>query len=334
MCIGIKLQNEVSLLLANNYDTPQGVGYLFTNRRGVKKYAFIQPPETPHRWTSKYGSITFNQSGKEFPCEGMNEAGLVVIQATLPQTVFPAVDERPAVSELQFIQFLLDTCTSTEKALEAVHKVRIGQTVAPLQYMIMDSSGDIAILEFVEEKARIYTGADITIPVIANSSYEDSLLYASGDRSRYKNDSPYGRNSLLRYEKAVEKLKNVPQNEDLKEYAFASLDATAREDNQWQIVYSPREKAVYYRTREQRNIKYVLLNELRLGEKASPEYLWMDKPVHDNISQRLAAYTPEINKELAYFFFRNPLVKSNFGLNPTDAQLDFFAAYPDTFESI
>jgi choloylglycine hydrolase len=28
-------------------------------------------------WISKYGSITFNQYGREFPTGGMNEKGLV-----------------------------------------------------------------------------------------------------------------------------------------------------------------------------------------------------------------------------------------------------------------
>lgn len=29
-------------------------------------------------WTSRYASVTFNQWGREFPMDGMNEAGLVV----------------------------------------------------------------------------------------------------------------------------------------------------------------------------------------------------------------------------------------------------------------
>ena len=33
---------------------------------------------TPASWVSKYGSVTFNQYGRELPTGGMNEAGLVV----------------------------------------------------------------------------------------------------------------------------------------------------------------------------------------------------------------------------------------------------------------
>ena len=36
------------------------------------------PPEKPIEWISKYGSISFNQFGAEFPYGGINEEGLVV----------------------------------------------------------------------------------------------------------------------------------------------------------------------------------------------------------------------------------------------------------------
>ena len=59
-------------------------------------------------WVSQYGSITFNQYGKEFPTGGMNEKGLVVELMWLDGTIYPQPDERPAIGVLQWIQYQLD----------------------------------------------------------------------------------------------------------------------------------------------------------------------------------------------------------------------------------
>jgi Penicillin V acylase and related amidases len=52
----------------------------------------IQPPEKPIEWISKYGSITFNQSGREFPHGGINEKGLVIEQMWLDEAAYPEMD--------------------------------------------------------------------------------------------------------------------------------------------------------------------------------------------------------------------------------------------------
>jgi hypothetical protein len=66
-----------TILLAKNLDWPISDGYILVNKPGVKKNAFTnQHPRIS--WISKYGSITLNQFGKEFPLGGMNEAGLAI----------------------------------------------------------------------------------------------------------------------------------------------------------------------------------------------------------------------------------------------------------------
>ena len=46
------------------------------NRRGLKKTAFST--NSGLQWVSRFGSLTFNQFGFEFPNGGINEAGLVI----------------------------------------------------------------------------------------------------------------------------------------------------------------------------------------------------------------------------------------------------------------
>lgn len=56
-----------------------GDGLVFVNRRGIAKEGYLRSTTGEKaKWISEYGSVTFNVPGREFPREGMNEAGLVV----------------------------------------------------------------------------------------------------------------------------------------------------------------------------------------------------------------------------------------------------------------
>ena len=72
----------------------------------------LPPQEKPASWVSRYGSVTFNQYGREFPNGGMNEAGLVVELMWLDDTTYPATDGRPALDCLEWIQYQLDTAAT------------------------------------------------------------------------------------------------------------------------------------------------------------------------------------------------------------------------------
>ncbi len=119
------------MVFGRNYDWVTETGMVNTNLRGVLKSAFEIEKGKKLQWVSKYGSITFNQYGKEFPTGGMNEKGLVVELMWLSESQFPKPDERPALDVLQWIQYQLDNCTNIEE-VEATDKViRINPDDAP-----------------------------------------------------------------------------------------------------------------------------------------------------------------------------------------------------------
>ncbi|MET0752601.1 MAG: linear amide C-N hydrolase, partial [Pyrinomonadaceae bacterium] len=117
----LKSNNEV--LFGRNYDWMIGDGLVFVNKRGVSKTSTKE--ENPAKWISKYGSLTFNQYGRETPMGGMNEAGLVIELMWLDGTKYPAKDKRPALDVLEWIQYQLDTSATTEEVLKNIENVRI-----------------------------------------------------------------------------------------------------------------------------------------------------------------------------------------------------------------
>ena len=66
------------MIFGRNYDWVTGEGIVSTNLRGLQKTSLQMGDGSALNWVSNYGSITFNQYGKEFPTGGMNEKGLVV----------------------------------------------------------------------------------------------------------------------------------------------------------------------------------------------------------------------------------------------------------------
>src|SRR6186713_884088 len=163
-----------TLVFGRNYDWNIGDGMVFTNKRGVYKQALVDP--TPARWTSKYGSITFNQYGREFPTGGMNEKGLVVELMWLDETKYPAADNRPAIGVLQWIQYQLDNCITIDEIIATDKKLRISPTgTTPLHYLVADANGKVATIELLNGKMVVYKGSDLSFPVLTNSTYDESV---------------------------------------------------------------------------------------------------------------------------------------------------------------
>src|SRR6185295_11423871 len=101
-------------------------------------------PNKPAHWTSKYGSVTFNQVGRELPYGGINEKGLDVEQLWLRSAQFPTPDSRPTVNELQWIQYQLDNASSVREVLASLRKINVVSRIAPIHYLVCDSTGECA----------------------------------------------------------------------------------------------------------------------------------------------------------------------------------------------
>src|ERR1700755_3020224 len=88
-CTTFCLKNKGEVLFGKNYDWNIGDGLIFVNKRGVSKEGAAD--KNAARWVSKYGSVTFNQYGRENPSGGMNEAGLVIELMWLEWTKYPHI---------------------------------------------------------------------------------------------------------------------------------------------------------------------------------------------------------------------------------------------------
>lgn len=70
-----------------------------------------------------YGSVTFNQCGREWPFGGMNEAGLVIEMMMHPEASYPQPDSRKAVAMTPWIQYQLDNFNAVEETLNVPKQI-------------------------------------------------------------------------------------------------------------------------------------------------------------------------------------------------------------------
>jgi choloylglycine hydrolase len=247
------------IIFGRNFDFPSGLGTVEINHRAQVKTALIYPPEIPFSWTSKYGSISFNQIGREFPYGGMNEAGLVIEQMWHQDAKYPEIDERKALTELQWIQYQLDNAASVEEVIASDAWLRISYTsTASLHFLVADAEGKVAAIEFLNGNMVVHEGTSLAYPVLANCSYETSLDYKlkkeSGDS---KDFSDWTENSSGRFTTAANMVNGWnPDSGNIVDYGFSILQKVSQGlFTQWSIVYDISEKSIYYSTNANQKIR-------------------------------------------------------------------------------
>ncbi len=322
-CTTFCLRDNGRILFGKNYDWNIGEGLLVVNQRGVARTADI-PNDRKASWVSRYGSVTFNQYGRDFPSGGMNEAGLVIELMMLDGSRYPAPDQRPAVDILQWIQYNLDSHATVAEVLAADQKVRIADDV-PLHYLVADRKGQVATVEFLNGRLVAHTGESLPVAALTNSTYVESEK--ARQQAKERNVEPQGPGSLARFVRAAERVTTFDGAKgDAVEYAFATLDQVAQGAyTQWSIVYEIDRARVHFRTRDHRPVRSLSLKDLSFECGQPVRVLRLDAKVQGDVAQKLVPYTRQINYDLVHASFS----KTSFLTSVPDAELQRLAAYPE-----
>ncbi len=258
-CTTFILQGKNCLYLARTLDWHWEDSLVVVNPRGLQKASLVLPPSVPAKWAAKYGSVTFNQCGREMPFGGMNEAGLVVENMWLDETQYAAPDARPAINLLQWIQYQLDNCRTVAEVLATDGQLRVespgiaGKSMARIHYLVCDETGDCATIEFLNGKMICHRGGNLPFRALANDTYETSAAYAQAHPEprnadgRLKNPT-----SLARFTRAAARASAFKARSSKKNttYAFETLDQVCQADfTVWRMVYDLRNRQIHYRTR-------------------------------------------------------------------------------------
>jgi penicillin V acylase-like amidase (Ntn superfamily) len=331
-CTAFVMRGGGTYLLAKNLDWPVGDGYIFVNKRDVIKEAFSPGMPSPLRWTSKYGSVTFNQFGREFPLGGMNEKGLVIEELNAGEGCRPS-DSRLVLNEFQWVQYHLDNHRTVKEVLKNDPKLGITPLLLRLHYLITDRKGNTAVVECAGGKMTYYTGDRLPVPVLSNNSYEESLRYLRLHRgfggSRVVSNGP---ESMERFVRAATLLQeySLPAQRLLPDHAFSVLKSVEQDDTQWSIVYYLPRRWIFFKTRANRRLKIIRLDSLDFSCKSPPLMLPVNTEAVRDLSRIFSAFSPEQNRDLLESVFVQLKDLGELEELPVDDLILKMAAYPDT----
>lgn len=331
-CTTFCLKDGKNHIFGRNYDWMFGTGLVIVNKRNLKKRADIEPPEKPVQWLSKYGSVTFNQYGKEYPTGGMNETGLVVDLMMLPKTRYATPDDRPAIKELAWIQYQLDNFSSVKEVVESDSVLRITSDSIPIHFLVCDRSGQVATIEFLDGKMVCHSGEGLPVEVLANSTYAESLRYLEKHRGFGGTDEiPSSISSLDRFVRAAHLVRQYTENqtENIFDYAFDILESVSQKKGTvWSIVYDVKNLAVYFKTMNSPQIKTISLKDFDFSCHLPSKVLDINTDKPGNVSGFFVEYSTEINRKLIGESFK----KTKFLEGIPEGLLDQIAAFPATIQ--
>ena len=303
-----------SLLFGKNYDWSVGEGLLLVNKRGMRKEAMTE--DRPAQWTSRFGSVTFNQYGREFPNGGMNERGLVVELMWLDETEYPAPDARHGLPNLQWIQYQLDQAATVDEVVASDQLVRITRGAASIHFLVADVSGEVAAIEFLAGHMVVHRGDDLPFRALTNDTYATSVEYA-------QRRAGSSHSSLDRFARAARATADRSATVD---EAFTLLRNVAQDDyTRWSIVYDIGGRRVHFRTREQTQVRFLDFDDLSFGCETPVLMLSLDDRHRGDLAKVLRPYTYEANQALV----RAAFTQTEFLRGTTDGELVQHARYPE-----
>ena len=333
-CTTFFLHYENKKILGTNYDWHIGFGMIVINQRGVLKKAMAVAREdkvSPPEWVSRYGSLTFNQYGRETPMGGINETGLVVHQMMLRQSRFPEPDARRPIKNLQWIQYQLDNFNSVKQVVESNSTIRIQQKEIPgLHYLAADKSGNCAVLEWIDGKFICHTGDAMPFKVLSNNTYEDSLRYIKrhqnfGGTLALDASSSMSLDRFVRAAKMVKEYPGAP-GVPMVDYAFDILKKVGNETTMWSIVYDINLLQVYFKTRSHKKVRVVDLKMFDLSCNKPVKMMDLDAKLSGDISDNFFDYTQELNQNL----IKNAFKRTPFSRHISEEAIYRRSLYPES----
>lgn len=287
--------------VGRTFDWAYGHGMVFTNKKNVTKTSLkLLSTDVQSTWTSKFGSVTFNQFGREFPNGGMNEAGLMMDALELTTSVFPAADARPSFNELQFIQYVLDNYSAVADLKKDLEGLRVSPVGSALHYFVCDAKACMTI-EYIDGVVTIHDGDKLPISGLANNSYEEHVDYAKdfltfGGSKPIVLDSKY---SLDRFVRSNYNAKFIQHAEDKIQTLFEYLEDVGSANNRWQIIYNQDEKVITFRTQNQFDKqRRIELTKFDFNCESPVAYFDLDADEEGDINSAFKTFDSEANLQV------------------------------------
>ena len=152
------------ILLAKNLDFELGEGLVLFNPAGIEKNSISNYGTS---WNSKFASITFNMFGLNLPLGGINSQGLAIEELSTYPVQYKDSGETK-LNEFELIQYILDNFATVNEIERNLDKISVDRFYFNIHYIICDSFGNNAVLEYHNGSAKYITGNEFKYKVLTN----------------------------------------------------------------------------------------------------------------------------------------------------------------------
>lgn len=295
-CTSLCLDTPDGPVFGANLDLFIGEGLVFVNRRGVSKEGYLASTtgETA-KWTSEYGSVTFNLVGREFAWCGINEAGLVVSTMWLADSELPEPDSRPPVASGFWVQYHLDTCATVQEVIRADTLVRLAQDAC--HFLVADELGNCASMEYLDGRLVCHTGETMPVKALTNIPYAVALSCLE-QGTRIEEDP--GR-SVERFVEAAAKLRDYTGDVAVSppDYVLDVLvNAVSAPHTKWSIVFDIGRREARFQTTASATVKWLSLDDFDFSCEAPVVMLDVNAALEGSMGDRFHPYDHDRNLDV------------------------------------
>ena len=306
-CSTFMLKGEDCHLYGHNLDSGSPVpGLVVINKRNITKESRTwkelstgkKDDSISFQWTSKFGSVTFNPFGREFPDGGMNEAGLIVQEMSLSDTEFPAGEGKRKMFMMLWMQYVLDCFETVEQVIQSASEIVLDGW--GWHFFTADKYGGHASIEFIDGRVVVNRGHEMPFPLLCNSIYSKELeglktYQGFGGTKPIDVEEP----GIPRFVRGIYLLNNYTpsQTQSPVEYGFRILENIALGDNKWKYVFDWSNRKVYYRTANNQKVRSLSFLELDFNGESPSRIVDIDVGKGGSVIDQLKEYSKEINED-------------------------------------
>ncbi len=296
--------------MAFNENWPgEAPGFILLNQPGRQKRGVTESelfiakelkPDSDIRWTSRYGSMTFNCFGKDLPVFGVNEKGLMIAELAFsqlkPGKLLPG--EKPIIW-MAWEQYILDRFATVDEALDDITKSKLGIQLDSHQFFISDARGKSGVVTCdAQGNFKVFRGNTLPHPLVCNGYPETDPnqlknYLAFGGKQEMTSFRPFGVSDFgRRYANGVHLLEAyTPKAQCAPAYAWMMLEVL--NPGEWQLVFDAQARRVAFRTARNKQIKWVDFDDVRFGTDNPTLVLDIQTEPEGDALGRFVPLTPE-----------------------------------------
>ncbi len=228
-CSAFVAQNENGdILFARNMDCEYAIPMLLhlNNEESIRSLSLVNMAvldwdETTYDTLEDDPKLTLATAYS--PYDGMNEFGFAVAILTDATAIYTNDSNKTTLFDMTLTRLLLDKAKTVDEAINYVREYNLFCDFAPLHYIVADSTGDAAVIEFVDGN-MVITKKKERYLIVSNFTLYNNPSKEGFGKDRYDN-----------YQNSLAKCNGIISEADALELLKSNVIPG---DEQWSVVYN------------------------------------------------------------------------------------------------